>query len=176
MTATQLITLEQLLEAREFRAAHQKELIEKYRMPLVSFTVNMPGESKKTQDSSIIFREGCNALVKKLKETDCGLEYYDSKNPDTGFEGFFVVKTDERSLKALMLKIENEHPLGRLFDLDVIGVDGRPISRETLGNSKRECLLCEQDAHICARNRGHTVENLIEKIHSMVDSYIKIIS
>lgn len=104
------------------------------------------------------------------------MEYYDSKNPDTGFESFFVVKTDERSLKALMLKIENEHPLGRLFDLDVIGVDGRPISRETLGNSKRKCLLCEQDAHICARNRGHTVETLIEKIHSMVDSYIKIIS
>lgn len=67
MTATQLITLEQLLEAREFRAAHQKELIEKYRLPLVSFTVNMPGESKKTPDSSIIFREGCNALVKNSR-------------------------------------------------------------------------------------------------------------
>jgi holo-ACP synthase len=175
MTATHQITLEQLLEARELRAAHQKELIEKYRLPLVSFTVNMPGASKKTADSSIIFREGCNALVKRLKETDCVLEYYVSKDPDTGFEAFFVVKTDELSLKALMLEIENDHSLGRLFDLDVIGIDGMPISRETLGNLKRKCLLCKQDAHICGRNRGHTTEALIEKIHSMVDSYIKII-
>ena len=131
MRGTKEIALEQLLEAREYRAAHQKELIEKYRLPLVSFTVNMPGASKKTPDSSIIFREGCNALVKRLKETDCVLEYYVSKDPDTGFEAFLVVKTDELSLKVLMLGIENEHPLGRLFDLDVLGVDGKPISRET---------------------------------------------
>ncbi|TWD89639.1 holo-ACP synthase [Neobacillus bataviensis] len=176
MTVTQQITLGQLLEARELRAAHQKKLIGIYGLPLVSFTVNMPGASKKTLESSIIFREGCNALVKKLRETDCGVEYYDSKDPDTGFEALFVVKTKERSLKALMIEIENEHPLGRLFDFDVIGVDGKPFSRETIGNSKRKCLLCEQDAHICGRNRGHTTEALIEKIHSMVNSYIKIIS
>ncbi|MDQ0199278.1 citrate lyase holo-[acyl-carrier protein] synthase [Neobacillus ginsengisoli] len=176
MTEVREVTLEQLLQACEHRAARQKELLEKYRLPLVSFTVNMPGACKKTSDSCIIFREGCNALEKKLKETGCSPEYYEANNPDTGYEAYFVVKTAERTLKAHMLQIENEHPLGRLFDLDVIGADGNPISREDFGNSKRKCLLCDEEAHSCGRSSRHSTEALMQKIHIMVDSYSKIVS
>ena len=42
------------------------------------------------------------------------------------------MKTGERTLKAITLQIENGHPLGRLFDLDVIGKEGKSISREDL--------------------------------------------
>lgn len=176
MSAIREITLKQLLEAREHRASCQKELIEKFRLPLVSFTVNIPGAIKKTPESSIIFREGCNALSKKLKATGCSLVYYAANDPETGYEAYFVVKTAEQTLKTLTLEIENEHPLGRLFDLDVIGPDGKPFSREDLGTSKRKCLLCDQDAHSCGRSRRHPTEALIQKIQSMVDSYLKIIS
>ncbi|MBM7653861.1 citrate lyase holo-[acyl-carrier protein] synthase [Neobacillus cucumis] len=174
MIASQEITLEQILEARERRAALQKQLVEKYRLPLVSFTVNMPGSIKITPESSAIFRKGCKALEEKLKEIGCLLEYSKVEVRHTGYEAYFVVITSERTLKGHMLQIENEHPLGRLFDLDVIGVDGKPISREDLGASKRKCLICEQDAHGCGRSRQHTSEVLMEKIKSMVDSYLKI--
>ena len=113
MTASREITHQELLEAREKRAAHQKELIEKYRFPLVSFTVNIPGPCKKTPNSNIIFHEGCNALRKKLKETGSSLEYEELIDPDTGYEAYFVVKMAERTLKDYLLQIENEHPLGR---------------------------------------------------------------
>jgi holo-ACP synthase len=166
------LLLEQLLEAREYRAAHQKELMKKYRFPLVSFTVNMPGPVKKTHESSIIFEEGCHAIVKKLKKAGFCMEYFGTNMPITGYEAYFVVKIDERSLKAYMLEIESEHPLGRLFDLDVIGSDGVPISREDFGHSKRKCLLCDEDAHSCGRSRKHPLEALTQKIQSMVDSYI----
>lgn len=172
MTGGRQITLEQLLEARESRAAHQKELMEKYRLTLVSFTVNIPGPVKKTPESSLIFQEGCIALVKKLKKAGFHLEYFKTNMPVTGYEAYFVAKTDERSLKAYMLEIENEHPLGRLFDFDVIGSDGVPISREDFGHSKRKCLLCDEDAHSCGRSRKHPIEALTQKIQSMVDSYI----
>ncbi|MBT2733249.1 citrate lyase holo-[acyl-carrier protein] synthase [Bacillus sp. ISL-7] len=172
MTRGKEITLEQILEAREYRAAHQKELIEKYRLPLVSLTVNIPGPVKKTPESSIIFLEGCNALVKKLKKAAIYLEYFETNRPITGYEAYFVVKTDERTLKVYMLEIENEHPLGRLFDLDVIGSDGVPISREDFGHLKRKCLLCDEDAHSCGRSRKHTIEAVTQKIQSMVDSYL----
>jgi holo-ACP synthase len=174
MIAPQEITLEQLLNARERRAAGQKQLIEKYRLPLVSFTVNIPGAIKITPESSVIFLKGCMALEERLKEAGCPLEYSQVEERDTGYEGYFVVNTSKRTLKAHMLQIENEHPLGRLFDLDVIGVDGVPISREQLGASKRKCLICEQDAHGCGRSRRHTCDALMEKIKSMVDSYLKI--
>lgn len=176
MGIIQEITLEHLLEAREQRAAHQKELIKEFRLPLVSFTVNIPGANKKTRDSSSIFREGCNVLKEKLKETCCSLEFNEIKDPDTGYEGYFVVKTGEWTLKALMLEIENGHPLGRLFDLDVIGRDGKSISREYFGISKRKCLLCEEDAHSCGRSRRHSTEALIHKIEMMVDSFLRNIS
>ena len=170
---SQEITLEQILEARELRAAHQKELLEKFKLPLVSFTANIPGAGKKTRESLIIFREGCNALMKKLTECGCSLEYDETNEPVTGYEAFYVVNMEERTLKAQMLQIEDEHPLGRLFDLDVIGADGKPISRGDLGYSKRKCLLCGQDAQVCGRSRQHSTEALLEKIKSMVDSYLK---
>ncbi|AGK56151.1 citrate lyase holo-[acyl-carrier protein] synthase [Bacillus sp. 1NLA3E] len=165
-------TLEQILESREYRAAHQKELIEKYRLPLVSFKVNIPGPVKRTHESSIIFQEGCNALVKTLKKAGSYLESFETNMTITGYEAYFVVKMDERALKTYMVEIENEHPLGRLFDLDVIGSDGVPISREGFGHSKRKCLLCDEDAHSCGRSRKHPIEELTQKIQSMVDSYI----
>ena len=45
------ITLEQLLESRDKRAEFQTILLNGYRTPLVSFTVNMPGKVKKNHPS-----------------------------------------------------------------------------------------------------------------------------
>lgn len=173
MTATGEITLKQLLEAREQRVAKQRKLLEDFRQPLISFTVNIPGACKKTPMSSRIFHEGCNALKKKLRETGCSTEYFEANDPDTGYEAYLVVKTEELFLKELMLQIENEHSLGRLFDLDVIDATGIPISREKLGYAKRKCLLCDQDAHNCCRSRKHTTEALGKKIKTMVDLYFE---
>jgi holo-ACP synthase len=173
MTEAKGVTLEQLLVAREYRADHQKKLIVKYRLPLVSFTINIPGPQKKTPETSIIFQEGCSVLVKKLKEADFPIEYFGTNACVTGYEAYVVVKTDERTLKAYMLEIEKEHPLGRLFDLDVIGSDGVPISREVFGYSKRKCLLCEEDAQSCGRSRKHEMDELIQIIKIMVDSFSK---
>jgi len=174
MTEAKEVTLEQLLDAREYRAARQKELIEKYNHPLVSFTINIPGPVKITPESTILFLEGCKTLVNKLKEAGSTMVYFETNDHITGFEAYYVVYTDERKLKALMLEIENEHPLGRLFDLDVIGVGGVPISREDFDSSKRKCLLCDEDAHGCGRSRKHTVEELVQKIQSIVDSYFSV--
>jgi len=175
MTESIEVTLHQLLDARECRAARQKELIEKYKLPLVSFTINMPGPVKVTSDSAVLFLEGCKALVNKLKEAGLTGVYFETNDHLTGFEAYYVVDTNARKLKALMLETESEHPLGRLFDLDVIGAGGLPISREDFGNPKRKCLLCDGDAHGCGRSRKHTVEELVQKIKSIVDSYLSAI-
>lgn len=171
MTEGTEITLEELLDARERRAAKQKSLIEKYRLPLISFTVNMPGPRKKTPVSRQIFREGCEVLMKLLDKNGASLACFEPCEPDTGPEAYFAVAMDERDLKAQVLQLEEAHPLGRLFDFDVIGQEGQPVSREALGHPKRKCLLCEKDAHICGRSREHSVEELLKKIQSIVDSY-----
>jgi Phosphoribosyl-dephospho-CoA transferase (holo-ACP synthetase) len=76
-------------------------------------------------------------------------------------------------LKEFVLQIEYGHPIGRLFDFDVIGCDGNAVSREMLKYSKRKCLICGKDAYVCARSRAHNVEDLLKKIDYIVDTYIQ---
>lgn len=171
MTDVCEITLEQLLKARDERAEKQKELIKKFGMPLISLTVNIPGRIKKTSASSNIFKEGCNALIKKLEENKNRPQYFEMCELITGPEAYAVVNSDEYELKEFVLQIENRHPLGRLLDFDVIGCSGNIISREELGYPKRKCLLCDEDAHVCARSRAHPLELLLERIQSIADSY-----
>lgn len=167
------ITLEQLLSSREERAAKQKNLIKEFMLPLISFTVNIPGAIKNTPDSRRIFYEGCKVLREQLKESSLSIVSFQIDELDTGREAYFVIKTDEIALKMITVKLENTHPLGRLFDFDVIGLDGRSVSREDLDYPKRKCLLCEQEAHVCARSRRHSLEELMKAIQLTVDAYFQ---
>ena len=63
-------------------------------------------------------------------------------------------------IKTLATEIEESHPLGRLFDMDVIAVDGRKADRSELGLGPRPCLICGGPARECARSRTHTVAEL----------------
>lgn len=165
------VTLEQILKAREERAEKQKSLIAAYGLPLISFTVNMPGAGKNTERSRRIFFEGRGVLLNRLKERGTLPVYQETRDLPTGPEAFVMVDMDVRAVKRLMLEIEESHPLGRLWDFDVIGRDGLSISREALGFTKRKCLLCREDAHACARSRAHSPEELLEKIRSMTNAY-----
>lgn len=76
---------------------------------------------------------------------------------------------------ALMLAMpaEDTHPLGRLFDIDIINADGVPVSRDAIGEKPRRCLVCDHEARYCMRMRWHTQEEIWAKINQMVDSYVE---
>lgn len=167
------VTLEQMLKARDERAEKQKELIAEYGLPLISFTVNIPGTRKNTALSNSIFREGLSELLKKLRSSGKAAVYQESRNLMTGSEAYVVLNMEEPALKELSLQIENNHFLGRLWDFDVIGRDERAVSRVACGYPKRKCLLCEEDAHVCARSRAHSVEELLNRIQWIADEYFQ---
>ena len=56
-----------ILAAREARAATQKALLEKYRKPLLCFTLNIPGPEKFNRDVSIAFFVGNRLLQDALR-------------------------------------------------------------------------------------------------------------
>lgn len=168
-----MAVLKELLEARDNRAEKQKMLIDKYGLPLISFTVNMPGPVKSTPLVTKIFDAGCDKLVSSLKEVGKASEYFEKRDLVTGPEAYLVVDMDEHSLKKLAVCIEDGHPIGRLWDIDVIGHDGVSISREALAYPRRGCLICEKDAHVCARSREHSVEKLINRIQFIAGEYFK---
>lgn len=151
------VTLEQMLKARDERAEKQQELIIAYGLPLISFTVNIPGTRKNTDCSRRIFFEGCGVLLNRLKDQGIYPVYQETKDLPTGMEEYVIVDMDECDVKKLALEIEETHPLGRLWDFDVIGRDGLSVTREALGYLKRKCLLCDEEAHACARSRAHSL-------------------
>ncbi len=152
----QTVTLEQMLEAREQRALRQKELLAQYGLPLVSFTMNIAGPVKNSPLIRRGFRLGERTLKEQLALCGGTVIHTESTDAATGCEGLYAVDMDPEALKKLTCAIEEQHPLGRLFDLDVIAPDGRKLERQT----PRRCLLCGRPAAECARSRAHDVEAL----------------
>ena len=151
------ISLQQILDARETRVCRQKQLLDQYGKPLLCFTMNIPGPVKYDRDVAIGFFIGnrllCNALPKNR------VLYARQYRESTGAESYYVVDIPPEELKKIAMDLEDTDPIGRLFDMDVLCPDGSKLNRE----QPRKCLICDQDAAICGRNRTHGLESLLDK-------------
>ena len=67
-----------------------------------------------------------------------------------------------------MTEVEDGEKIGRLYDIDVIGVDKLPVSRSDFGMPERKCLICGSPAHVCSRSRKHTTEELLLEIERVL--------
>lgn len=161
------ITLEQLLESRDNRAAFQQELLIQYNLPLISFMVNMPGPVKTNNITCAVHGEGVSAIEAAFEGKIC---FQTIRCLDTGIEGYFIVELDPKEVKERACDIEDNHPIGRLMDIDVHMPDGQ-IGRKGLGRPERRCLICDNPAPECARSRTHSVEELVSKIEQMAKAY-----
>ena len=160
------VTLEQLLQSRDNRVKHQKDLLGAHPgRSLLCLTVQLPGPEKRNRFSLAIAREGVEAIREAFRP-----EYEELRDLETGFEGYFMVPLLPADAKRIACRIEDTHPLGRLMDIDVVA-DG-PISREELGLEPRKCLLCDQPARYCMRARTHTVSELQERIGQLLEGYL----
>jgi holo-ACP synthase CitX len=162
------ITLEEVLTNKEARAALQRELLAQYKSPILSFTINMPGSVKLNNASRLLYKEGIDRLKGALERAYILVNDIQYVESFTGLEAFFSVRTEAKTLKKIACSIEDQDAVGRLFDMDVLDVDGVPISRSVLDLPKRKCLICQQDAVICARSRQHSPEELLKQIEKAV--------
>lgn len=165
------ITLDQLLASRDARSAFQRELLGKYPgQTLVCLTVVMPGKVKRNLQSLIVAQAGLSALVSAFSEHSVKTE---TRDLQTGFEAYLLTSLSIEEAKRAACIIEDTHPLGRLFDIDVIGEDGVPVSRQSVGSEARKCLICGNEARFCMRNRTHSLDELMAKIESMIAEYVQ---
>ena len=154
------IDLIQMLDCRERRGFIQNELLGKYHCPVISFCMNIPGPIKTNPQIREAFLTGLAALTTALEEASITvLQSYDIAEL-TGDEWIAAVDADSAKVKELTMEIENRHPFGRLFDIDVIGVDGVKLSRPRY----RKCLICGKQAQECARMRAHSVPQMQEAV------------
>lgn len=160
-------TLKEILDARENRAQTQKALLTHYQKPLICFTMNIPGPVKLDRDISIGFFVGTQLLEKVLPENS--LLFRQVQYKKTGCEGYYVADMPAMAMKQLAICVEDTDPIGRLFDIDVLDTDGRKLTREELGFGRRKCLVCDQDAVICAGRRAHGLDRLLKQTRHLLE-------
>lgn len=158
------VTLLDMLQARESRAARQAELLRRYNKPLICFTMNIAGPVKDSPSIRRGFQMGLRHLEQLLavEKMDCLHRLPVREN--TGWEELLVVDAPADAIKALTTQLEEASPLGRLFDMDVLDPSGKKLERPL----PRRCLLCGERAQVCARSRTHSVAQLQEKTHALL--------
>lgn len=165
------ITLDKLLASRDRRVEMQQKLREKHpNLTLVCLTVIMPGNIKRNLSSLIVSQAAINTLLNKLEGNVVDVV---TRDLETGYEAYVVTNLSQHDTKLIACDIEDNHPLGRLFDIDVLDADGFPVKRETAGFQPRRCLMCDNEARYCMRNRTHTPQELNAKIKQMVAAYVQ---
>lgn len=166
------VTLDQMLHAKELRVHRQKKYLIQYHLPIISLTLVIPGPIKNSSGTRYLFAEA----MKIIKQ------YFDQKNIQKiideqvsmvcGLEAILVFHCDTDELKKHCIMIEESHPLGRLWDIDVIDPKTQiSVSRSNFLQSPRQCLVCQNLAKACSRNQQHSLNEIINTISQRVNKY-----
>jgi len=166
-----LITLEAMLEAREQRAGRQRGMREAYRCAIVSFTLNIAGPIKRFALADRAFEAGRAEIARQLERYGWAPVAESGIDRPTGLEALWAVEAAPLPLKRSMAAIEAGHPLGRLFDIDVIEPGGDQLSRRQAGLPERGCLVCGKPGAGCARSRAHPAEEVIKHSLAIMRGY-----
>lgn len=174
------VALPEMLDAREARAFRQRELLalganvsseQSGIYSLISFSMNIAGEIKSFPLGLAAFDEGLKELRARIPEG--AILHFEESRKNTGPEAFFLLSMEPTAVKQLTTSIEETHPLGRLFDMDVLCADGTSVSRSSLGLPARKCLICGENAKACSRSRNHTLEVILWRTAQILNDFFK---
>ena len=149
------VALDAVLAARDARVARQQAMLQQGGV-LLSLTLVAPGAVKRSPLLDAIFAAALAALRPHISDARARLEAVD----DSGHHALYLLDGDARDWKARVIALENRAPLSRLWDIDIIDRDGVAVSRRDLGLPPRRCLICDDDAKTCARERRHSIAEL----------------
>lgn len=164
------VDLDEMLRFRERKVRIQEELRGKYKdMVTMALAMNIPGPVKTSPDILLAFEEGTRSLEQTVSDAGIGINEMIRVAENTGYMKFYALDSvNPAAVKWLAVSLEETHPLGRLWDIDVYDKDGAGIGRESLSAPVRKCLICGQDAKGCARNRTHPVEELVREVNRRI--------
>lgn len=161
--------LEMMLEARDRRREKQaSHFATSPGITLVVATVVAPGMFKLTERTRIV------AVAERLALYDMFKGYIlkeETLDIPSGHETWITLDLPPLEAKRIGIGIEDSHPLGRLFDIDVIKPDLSSISREELGIAPRTCIICDRPARFCMRNGSHSKQEISDFINDLIDTY-----
>ena len=165
------VSLEALLAAKESRAARQADWLTHYQQPIISLTLVTPGAVK----NSLRYRNTMGVALQMCDQMlwQNGWQVLDRQVfwLPTGPEAMWCVAHQAPEIKAHCAALGQSHPLGRLWDLDVICPQAGHVGRLSLGSHMRRCLICDEPAHACSRSRKHPLEQVVGCVEKMIDDW-----
>lgn len=165
-------TLGAILANKERRAFKQKELLSRHiGASLLSLSINTPGALKLSHEALVIYECAYEAIKTALDSNAFTILEEETYTSISGPEMLLVCQGEAKALKKLTCKLETEHPLGRLMDIDVFDKQGALLSRALVQLPKRRCLLCEKEGHLCAREQTHSYSDLQKQIKHLVHQH-----
>lgn len=168
------LTLDEILASRDFRSRMQKQLIEKYKLPLIVFTLNIVGPVKAFSLARKTFYEGLSTIKKQLVVSSFNIVKEEICEKTTGYEAYLVVDGDVVEIKQSMLEVEEASSLGRLFDIDVIDTKLNKLSRANFNRPFRKCLICNNAAFECSRSRKHEKDEIFLRSIEIMEEYFNL--
>ncbi|WP_188020403.1 citrate lyase holo-[acyl-carrier protein] synthase [Deferribacter autotrophicus] len=157
-----------LLLDREKREEKICELLQRVKIPVVFFSLNIPGENKALPGTKELASFGIKLICTKVKDVQLIEDGVDT----LGHYALFIVNGDVCHIKRKMVEIEEMFDFCRLFDIDVYDVSARQIKRKDLGLSERKCLICDKLAYECITERKHREDELVKRVFEIIENFL----
>lgn len=165
------VSLEQVLASREQRARRQQAWLFQSDHTVVSVTLVWPGEVKDTALARRVMAVANQALGELFHTHQWKVCRHLVLHPVTGPEALWSVAAPAWMIKHVTAHLEDNHPLGRLWDIDVFCPKKGLLKRNAIQQSMRRCFICHEPAHVCSRSRCHSQAELTRVIEELTDDY-----
>ena len=176
-----------LLQAREERQARIEEYARQTSGCLVVLSVSIPGPDKNLPGVDPLLLMGAAKFEAAMTRHrfPCRHVPIDDASPGVPRPGndqddplgpwmAYQAEGTVEAIKALCVRVEEDHPWGRLLDLDVYiasaGGPARQSGRAQGGLSPRTCLACGEPARECILLRRHSPKTLRQRTALLVES------
>ena len=166
--------MKEILSARERRWQLRRNLARSTGRAVVCCSLVIPGGDKIPYWSDMVFRRllrDISSALRKKSLSDSLLR--DETTPDGRFV-LLSVGGDPREIKKICVRVEDEHPLGRLADFDVMCENATALGRSDLGLPPRQCLVCSAPAMECIRSRRHSLPETMEQVHKIIEQFVQL--
>ncbi len=165
------VSLQDVLAGKDRRVGRQSAALSRFAMPLVSVSIVTPGPVKDTRAARRAMSVGRREFDAIADAENWPIPLREASWDRTGPEALYAVEADGIAVKRHLVELENSHPLGRLWDFDVITPHDGGLSRRDLGYPARRCLVCERPSHECGRSRRHPLAELNQAITALMDDH-----
>lgn len=158
-----------MLNAKEAFWLKEQDIVRKNKMPLITFKFNIPTIPKNSPPISQAFIKALKDFLQFLGKINDNFTIIEQSENVLGPYALILIKFNSKLLKKKAIKFENEHKIGRLFDIDIMDELGRVLNR----TKKRKCFLCDNPAIICMRLNKHSQNEVRSFFDEKIKSYLE---